>query len=157
MFPFKHRIPFELAEPGTDPTSRPNPHPRKSWKDAVPWMIALAIFLLIGYRFFIRPEQRQKSASASSPRPRPTSIVTPVPTPQGFLSRHVTPYPTATATLTPTVISVSTQTPTPTPQVYTYGVFVDGEQIICWCAGGGDVGPTEICGQFIPVACNEQE
>jgi hypothetical protein len=157
------RIPFELAEPGADPTRQPNPHPRKDFRDVLPWVFVGIALLAFGYLKFIRkppPATEAKVQATATATPGATPNGTPgffavAGTPSGFFS---TPQPSATplvptATPTPTaVVPTVTWTPTPRPG-WEYGVFVDGEQIVCWCTATGDVGPVDVCREHVPTRC----
>jgi hypothetical protein len=120
-------------------------------KDALPWIGALALFLVGGYFLFIKPNMTNTPETAKA-------TATAAPTEAGgggmlssmdVASDEESPAATVTPTPSPTV------TPTPTSRI-TYGVFQDGEQISCWCdletgeIGGGD---PSLCGQYPPTEC----
>lgn len=147
------RIPFEMADPGTDPTRRPNPHPKRSVWSNWPWFLAGAVFLVFGYAKFIKPDE-PKTARAIAPTATSTPVITPTFTSglfdqnndsvTGFLP---TQQPIQTPTLFPSPI------PPPTPEGFTYGVFLDGEQIICMCTLSGEIVGDDICNAYIPSMC----
>jgi hypothetical protein len=155
------RIPFELAEPGADPTRQPNPHPRKDFKDVLPWVFAGIALLAFGYLKFIHKspttEAKVQATATVAPAATPNTpgLFGISGTPSGFFSTpqpSVTPIvPTITPTLTVAVPTVA-WTPTPRPG-WEYGVFVDGEQIVCWCTDAGDVGPVDVCREHVPTRC----
>lgn len=138
------RIPFTLAEPGTDPTRQPNPMVSRGGglKDALPWIGALALFLVGGYLLFIKPNMEEPQETAKA-----TATAAPTEAEGGMLSS----MDIASDEESP----AATVTPTPTSRI-TYGVFQDGEQISCWCdletgeIGGGD---PSLCGQYPPTEC----
>lgn len=162
MFSFlRKRIPFELAEPGTDPTRQRNSHPRPTWlqKNGL-LVVGLLAFAIGGWWFFIRePAPPAKSA------PVPTAVPTLAPemTPSsGFFasgSNSVSGFlPTSEQQPTPTTVVTwpllnepPSVTITPAPD---YNVFVDDESILCWC--NLDDQPAQ-CYTFIPKICEEQQ
>jgi hypothetical protein len=162
----KPRLPFELAEPGTDPTTLPNPHPKKSWRDVLPWIAAGIVFLFFGYVKFIKKPDSSSSQARAETSPV-TVVETPAPTPtrftgQGGFFPDQTPTPTLIATVTATTPTPTlTPMPTPTPDGYVsvvyFGVFVDGEQVTCFCDATGIVGPLDVCVQFTPQLCRPDE
>lgn len=81
---FGKRLPFELAEPGTDPTSQARPRPRRNSLRDNRWLvIGLVVFLGFGYFKFVRkPDPRQ--AVTASPTPKVVASPTPAPSPGGF-------------------------------------------------------------------------
>ncbi len=165
----KRRIPFELAEPGTDPTRQRNSHPRPSWLQKNGLLVAgVLIFAIGGWWKFIRvPTPPAKSAAA------PTAASTPAPatetTPSsggffdggsnsvsGFLPTSEPPPPplsTPAIVVTPVLLDTATPVATPTPQA-DYNVFVDGEAVLCWC--DGDVEQPPECGDAVPRVCEER-
>ena len=171
------RIPFEMAEPGTDPTRIPNSVSRRSLRLGDYWIVLVVIgFLALGYMRFVRKPSPKATETA---RPVPTVLPTMTPTPgdggasvgsgffggdvdnraanfaRGFFPIDNTPTPTPT----PTPVSTATHTPEPEGDgAVVYGVWIgenaiDREQIICWCYPDGTInGPPE-CGEAVPMAC----
>jgi hypothetical protein len=111
-------------------------------KDALPWIGALALFLVGGYLLFIKPNMEEPQETAKA-----TATAAPTEAEGGMLSS----MDIASDEESP----AATVTPTPTSRI-TYGVFQDGEQISCWCdletgeIGGGD---PSLCGQYPPTEC----
>ena len=161
------RLPFELAEPGTDPTRQHNPYPKRRWTDALPWIAALlALFLLWGYR-----HSHGQTASARRPRSTPTPVAAAVTvSPQSPMAMSVggagrgffavTPFitpPTQTPWPTPTPVATSTPVPTSTPTpvgMVRYAVFVNGQQVVCECVPGAVVSTESACQSAVPVECD---
>ncbi len=76
------RLPFELAEPGTDPTRKAPPRPRQSLLRENQWLlIGLLVFLGVGYWKFVRKPAPRRAVAAD---PAPTVIASPTPAPGGF-------------------------------------------------------------------------
>ncbi len=152
------RLPFELAEPGTDPTQSAPPRPRRSLIRENQWLvIGLLVFLGVGYWKFVRKPAPRQAVAAD---PAPTVVASPTPAPGGFFDGDggntgffptAQPPPTATATLPATVTPLPT--PTPVAEGIEYGVFVDGEQVICSCLYTGDVIGPAVCHEYVPTAC----
>ncbi len=144
-------IPFELAEPGTDPTRIPNSVSRRSLRLGDYWIVLVVVgFLAFGYVRFVR---KPTSPKAEIARPVPTAPPTLTSTPgidgdsagsgffggdnpgdnpaanfaRGFFPIEESATPALTSTSTP--ISIPTSTPTATldassESVIVYGVFV---------------------------------
>ncbi len=129
------RIPFELAEPGTDPTRKAPPRPRRNLIRDNQWLlVGLMVFLAVGYVKFVR-----KPAPRAAADTRPT-VAAPTPTPAledgGFFTGDGGDtgfFPTAV----------------PSSPLAFYGVLVEGENVACSCSLSGDLIVIE------PDICNE--
>ena len=137
------RLKFELAEPGTDPTKQPNPLPKRSRAEALPWIFLLIAFILGGYLLFGRHggsggTGAVRHVTTPHPLPRPAATATPVPT--------SSPTPT-------TIVAISPTTPVSTPMLF-YGVFEGKAQTVCWCdPATGEAGDAPLCLQYRPEMC----
>lgn len=160
---FHKQIPFELAEPGTDPTLQHNSHPGPpGFFRANLWLVIIVVFVASGYFVFHKPHNTFGQAKA--PPPAPTSTTIPDPDGgSGFFASNVganvsgflpKAEPLSTPVYPPTPTSAPTPPPTPTPLGLAYGVFVDGEQVLCWCTPtlDGIVGGTA-CLEAAPSMC----
>lgn len=156
MWPFGPKLEFELAEPGTDPTRRPNPHPSPGFlarfSGNAGLVLAVLAFLGLGYFKFVAPSKPKKEQAA----PTATPTVPPTATPEqgeqaGFFSNSnaqsgflpTNPPPTATSSPTPTLAAV-----------ITYQIELDEQVIDCWCKpASGETGDAPQClatGAFPP-------
>jgi len=142
------RIPFTMAEPGTDPTRQPNPiRHKRGLNDMVPYGIAIVAFILAGWWFFIRPGDGAKTAQAQ-PTAAPRATLTAAPT-IALPTSTIPPSPTPTPTHTPT----PAPTPIP-PNILTYAVYQNGEAIYCWCNTETLFwGDNVICQAYLPSDC----
>ena len=155
------KIPFTLAEPGTDPTRQRNRiQSRPTWKDALPWVGGLVLFILLGKVLLGGglgglPGIGSKADTGAQTIESPTEP--PMETP--------TAIPTATATATPTVSSLESlsekQTTPETPEIEILG---RGDVLITYQVGGvrcccdSDNGKAwgadaELCSHNKPEAC----
>lgn len=160
------RIPFELAEPGTDPTRHKNPRPKKDWTDALPWMFGLVGMLIIGYLLF-GEQLGLKTAQSAPETSRETSAVTETVKEQDLstpaLSKSLSERETVTETVetTPTATVSSTESLSETLEVK---ITAEGVRLVCyevgevecWCykdgrpPGGDDVA---LCQVHEPEVC----
>jgi hypothetical protein len=131
-------IPFEFAEPGTDPTKERNrmiSRNDSNLKDVIPWVLLLAAFIAGGYFLFLKPENSKGKAS----RPVPTATSVPTEAISAGNSENSEQSVASVAQETPTE-APETLTPSPVPPTATplyslirYKIEVGGETIECWC------------------------
>jgi len=167
MWPFGTRIEFELAEPGTDPTRRPNPHPRPGFfarfSGNLGLVLAVLSFAALGYIKFVKPKQEpQREQAQALPTAAPTVAPTVTSTPSegsffansnggsGFL-----PTEEPTPTLTPSPVITATAPPR---EEITYQVFTASGPVNCWCKPAtGEIGafdgPADPCLDNMPSEC----
>jgi len=134
------RVPFEFAEPGTDPTQQENQiYSHETWTDAIPWIGLLGAILIGGYALFFRGEPQQSQAKSPD-------TATPAAT------ETVSASPTTEPTSTPTV--AATEVPSETgsasgPQSYTETKRVkitdEGECLVRYAVLAGDSGLSCTC------------
>lgn len=143
------RIPFTMAEPGTDPTRQPNPiRHKRGMSDMVPYGIAIAAFVLAGWWFFVRDDSTGQSAQVQPTTAPTTAAATAAPT-------IALPTPTLPPSPTPTPPHTPTPSPTPLPpNVLTYAVYQGEEAVYCWCNTETLFwGDAIICQAYLPIRC----
>ena len=146
--PFR-RLPFELAEPGTDPTRIPTSAGGRRRLNLGNYSLILVVVAFLGFgyfRFIYKPAERPRpTATAATPATNEPNQFA-----QGFF-RSATATPAATATPT------ATATATTAPDGVVYAVFVGGlmeqTQITCTCYPGGAIDGPEECNANPPTAC----
>lgn len=132
-------IPFEFAEPGTDPTKQRNRMIGRSGragnlKDVVPWVLLLAVFLAGGYWLFLKPENKGKaSQSAPTATSAPTEAISAGNSENS--EQSVASVAQETPTAPPETLTPSPVPPTPTPlySLVRYKIEVGGDVVECWC------------------------
>jgi hypothetical protein len=147
------RIPFELAEPGTDPTRQKNPIPKRDIGDALPWIFGLIFLLIVGYLQFgeqigLRSSRSTDQTPTETPAVAPTAEITP----PGDVSRSESLSESETS-------SKPVEMTPPAPVITGEGsrlVTYNVGETCCWCykddrpPGGHDVA---LCQAHEPEIC----
>jgi hypothetical protein len=149
------KIPFELAEPGTDPTKQRNPvRMETSWKTILPWVAILVAFLGLGYVLMGGRLPGLGSTAATDPTATPESA-----------TETLTASPTAQETVQFAVTISETRSETATPEAPEVVVLAEGAVLVLYevdgrkCACDSETGEawgddTPLCREHAPEVCD---